>query len=78
MQVFEMVVAIVALSILGGIVTKYMKLKVKQTGQQGLLNQEVSDLKRHQEVMQKRIQVLEAIVSSDGYDLKQRFKDLEQ
>lgn len=78
MQVFDMVVAIVALSILGSIVTKYLKLKTKQTDQEGTLTQEVTDLKRQQAVMEKRIQVLEAIVSSDGYDLKQRFKEFEK
>lgn len=73
-----MVVAIVALSILGRVIERYLKTKSSRNDQEDLLKQEVSDLKRHQEVMEKRIQVLETIVSSDGYDLKQRFKEFEQ
>ncbi|MDJ0806384.1 MAG: hypothetical protein QNJ78_06070 [Gammaproteobacteria bacterium] len=78
MQVFEMIVAIVAISILGGLIKTYIKTKSENGDREGLLKQQVSDLKRSQLAMEKRIQVLETIVSSDGYDLKQRFKDLDQ
>ena len=77
MQVFEMVVAIVAIAIIGGIIEKHLKLKAKTAAVDQDLMREINELKAQQQRTEERLKVLETIVSSDGYDLKQRFKDLE-
>lgn len=78
MQVFEMVVAIVAIAIIGGIIEKHLKLKAKTTAVDEDLKREIDRLRAEHQGVEERLRVLEAIVSSDGYDLKQRFKDLER
>ena len=78
MQVFEMVVAIVAIAIIGGIIEKHLKLKAKTAAVDEDLKREIDRLRAEQQGVEERVRVLEAIVSSDGYDLKQRFKDLER
>jgi len=78
MQVFEMVVAIVAIAIIGGIIEKHLKLKAKTAAVDEDLKREIDRLRAEQQGVEERLRVLEAIVSSDGYDLKQRFKDLER
>lgn len=78
MQVFEMVVAIVAIAIIGGIIEKHLKLKAKTAAVDQDLMKEIEELKGQQQRTEERLRVLETIVSSDGYDLKQRFKDLER
>ncbi len=78
MQVFEMVVAIVAIAIIGGIIEKHLKLKAKTAAVDEDLKREIDRLRAEQRGVEERLRVLEAIVSSDGYDLKQRFKDLER
>jgi len=78
MQVFEMVVAIVAIAIIGGIIEKHLKLKAKTAAVDEDLKREIDRLRAEHQGVEERLRVLEAIVSSDGYDLKQRFKDLER
>lgn len=78
MQVFEMVVAIVAIAIVGGIIEKHLKLKARTAAVDQDLKREIDELKAQQQGVEDRLRVLETIVSSDGYDLKQRFKDLER
>ena len=78
MQVFEMVVAIVAIAIIGGIIEKHLKLKARTAAVDEDLKKEIDQLRGQQQDAEERIRVLEAIVSSDGYDLKQRFKDLDR
>ena len=78
MQVFEMVVAIVAIAIIGGIIEKHLKLKARTSAVDQDLKKEIDQLRAEQQRVEERLRVLETIVSSDGYDLKQRFKDLER
>ncbi|MBT3205447.1 MAG: hypothetical protein HOM14_07315 [Gammaproteobacteria bacterium] len=75
MGVFEMVVAIVAISITGGVISKSIKAKV-EAGKSGNKKDQKISAKRFNEIEQRLI-VLEQIVTSEGYDLKQQFKNIE-
>ena len=76
MQVFEMVVAIVAIGAIAGVIERQIKMKAKTTSLGRELESLIKKMEQQQERMEKRLRVLEEIVSTDGYDLKQRFKDL--
>lgn len=78
MQVFEMVVAIVAIVTIAGIIERQLKIKAKTASLSQDLESLVKRMEQQQERMEERLRVLEEIVSSDGYELKQRFKDLEE
>lgn len=75
MNVFEMVVILVVVITVGSVYEKHLKAKMKQ-------NQDKDDeehMATQERIMQleKRIRVLESIVTSENYELKQRFKHLE-
>ena len=75
MGVFEMVVAIVAISITGGVISKSIKAKAEAVKNGNKKDQKIS-AQRFNEIEQRLI-VLEQIVTSEGYDLKQQFKNIE-
>ena len=75
MGVFEMVVAIVAIVITGKIIGTTIKTK-HQSGSSQKVAADGATLNRLAEV-EKRLIVLEQIVTSEGYELKQQFKNLE-
>ena len=75
MGVFEMVVAIVAISVIGGTISSSIKSKIKANANQTRsLDKET---KKHLEEIEKRLIVLEQIVTSEGYELKQQFKNID-
>ena len=75
MNVFEMVVIIVAISVIGGVISRSVKVKYGQTNKNHGTDDTASD-KRLAE-LEKRIAVLERIVTSESYELKQQFKDID-
>ncbi len=75
MGVFEMVVAIVAISITGGVISKSIKAKV-EAGKNGNKGDRKTSEKRFNEI-EKRLIVLEQIVTSEGYELNQQFKNID-
>ncbi len=75
MHVFEMVVWIVAISCIAGIVNTYMKQKSggRQTRDlEARLEQRLARI----ETLEKRVQVLEKIVTDSNYDLKRELNQL--
>ena len=75
MGVFEMVVAIVAISVVGKIALKELKAKHELELKKETIGS--SDSAERIAQMEDRLIVLERIVTSEGYDLKQQFKDIE-
>ena len=75
MGVFEMVVAIVAISVAGGIISKSIKSKIEADSNHNDTDNDATQ-KRLADV-EKRLIVLEQIVTSESYDLKQQFKNIE-
>lgn len=85
MNKYEMVALIVLIVVIGGLLkhaigplreTFNNRLKDRQLNGEKAKQQKETDEKRIKQ-LEKRIEVLERIVTSDGYDLKQRFKDLQ-
>ncbi len=75
MGVFEMVVAIVAISCSAGVLNNRMKLKNKATSAElDALEQKLRRLDK----LEHRIQVLEKILTDKDYDLHQQLEDLEK
>lgn len=83
MNQFEMVAIIVAVVVLAGVLkhavgplneTLKEHLKDNRSGKNGESGSDDERLKS----IEKRLQVLERIVTSDGYDLRQQFKDLDK
>ncbi|WP_456413226.1 hypothetical protein [Thiolapillus sp.] len=73
MNPFEMVVIIVALGILGGVLNSYFSSgKDKQA-----MRQTNEELAGRLAQVEKRLEVLERIVTSNDYELKRQFRDLE-
>lgn len=73
MNPFEMVVIIVALGVLGGVLNSYFdggksKKALRKTNDQ--LNDRLAQ-------MEKRLEVLERIVTDENYDLKRQFRNLD-
>ncbi len=76
MNPFEMVVVIVALGVLGGIITQYLDSRSKR--QKKVSEQQQTEILQRLEQAEQRIRILERIVTSDDYDLKRQFRDLEK
>ncbi len=73
MNPFEMVVIIVALGILGGVLNSYFDSgKAKKA-----LHKTNNQLNDRLALVEKRLEVLERIVTSNDYELKRKFQDLE-
>ena len=75
MGVFEMVVAIVAISCAAGVINNRMRLAHKATSAElSVLRGKLERL----ESLEKRIVVLERFLTDQEYDLKREFADLER
>ncbi len=72
MNVFEMVVIIVALGVVSKIAIQEIKSRRRHTDENF---QQQSD--ERISMLEERIKVLERIVTSDRYDLNQQFKNLD-
>ena len=75
MNPFEMVVIIVALAILGGVIKFYLEHRLDR--QAHLDNSERASLEARLAQVETRLQTLERIVTSDAWELKKQFRDLE-
>jgi len=76
MNVAEMVVIAVAISVIGGIVSKLIKAKYEHKANKHHEKENTASDNRLAE-LEKRIIVLEQIVTSEGYELKQQFKNID-
>ena len=72
MNVFEMVVIIVALGVVGKIAVHEIKSRRKYANNE--LDKQTSE-RIHK--LEERVKILERIVTSDRYDLNQQFKNLD-
>lgn len=76
MNVFEMIVVIVFISVIGGVISKSIKASYQQKSRKE--NEADNNItEKHLAELEKRIIVLEQIVTSEGYDLNQKFKDID-
>ncbi len=73
MNAYEMVVIIVALGIVGKIVTSTIKARHKYAANPDIGSQTAERIRK----LEERVKVLERIVTSDRYDLNQKFKNLD-
>jgi len=73
MNVFEMVVIIVAIGVVGKIAVHEIKSRSKIASKE---NNQQTDERINK--LEERIKVLERIITSDRYDLNQQFKNLDE
>ena len=73
MNVFEMVVIIVALGILGRVITEFVRSK-RAAG--NVQKDTLDDALDRIDDLEERIRVLERVVTDDGYDLKRQIDKL--
>ena len=72
MNVFHMVIWIVAIVAMASVLEKYLKVRAKEKS-----NNEVSDeTLQKMEALEERIQVLERIVTENKFDLRKEINDL--
>ncbi|MDJ0916373.1 MAG: hypothetical protein QNJ05_01335 [Woeseiaceae bacterium] len=72
MNVFHMVIWIVAIVAIASVLEKYLKVRAKEKS-----NNEVSDdTLQKMEALEERIQVLERIVTENKFDLRKEINDL--
>ena len=81
MGVFQMVIVIVFLGVIAGMFNRYLDYKKSLNKKRNeldeqIISEELTRQKRVNEEFEKRIQALESIVTSEEYDLYQKFKDL--
>ena len=85
MNKYEMVALIVLIVVIGGVlrhaigpISGIFKNHLKEHPLNGDRTKHQKEIdQQHIKQLEQRIEVLEAIVTSDGYDLKQHFKDLD-
>lgn len=79
MNVYEMVILIVAVSVLGGVMKHYFEARGKEAEQRISGNTaKAQDLETRVASLTRRVRVLEEIVTSEGYDLKRKFAELDE
>ena len=76
MEVFEMVVAIVALGLAAGLLEKYLKYRSKNQG--ALSDSRLDEILGQLDNMEQRMRVVEEIVSSNSFGLRQELNELEK
>ena len=79
MNQYEMVALIVTVIAVAGFLKHAVSVKEQQ--QDGRRQEDDAardETDKRLEHIERRLQILERIVTSDGYDLKQKFKDLEK
>ena len=74
MDVFEMVFAIVAVSCIAGVLNNWLKTRNKVDRRE--LDQELESRTAELHKLEKRMQVLERIVTDRQYDLKKELDEL--
>jgi hypothetical protein len=75
MDVFEMVVVIVALSVTAGLINNWIKTRATMTvGPAGMTPDQQQRLAK----LEERVKLLESVVADSSYELKQKLKDLER
>lgn len=82
MEVFEMVVIIVVIGVIGEMFRNYLKYKQGRSDFDGdwltgKLNDSEGRQKKKIAQLEDRIKVLERIVTDKNYDLKKQFEDLD-
>jgi hypothetical protein len=73
-NVFEMVIVIVIVGSITGIANNWIKRRDRYRADE---RDELLDKLKHLEDLEKRVRVLEAVVTDQRYDLKQQFDKLE-
>ena len=73
---FEMVVLIVLIITIAGVSERYLKTRKAQSDSRP--GKVAAQQEQRIAEIEKRLRVLESIVTSDGYDLKQKFKELDK
>ena len=75
MDVFEMVVVIVAISVTAGIINAWIKSRgASGSSPAGMTADQAARFAK----LEERVKSLESVVSDASYELKQKFKDLER
>ena len=75
MDVFEMVVLVVALSVTAGVINAWIKSRRGgAAGPAGMTAEQESRVAK----LEERVKALESVVSDGSFELKQKFKDLER
>lgn len=69
--------AIIIIAIIATTIIKLTKSGEKSSGKNAELKNALGEQEREIADLKARIQTLEAIVTDEGYDLKKKFKDLE-
>lgn len=72
MSVFQMVVMVVAIVFFAGIIKEYLKFKTKSSEKLSGLEDRIDQI----ENLEKRVRVLESIVTDKQYDLKKEIGGL--
>ena len=79
MNQYEMVALIVAVVAGAGVLKHAVTLKDRRKDDEPSGDSQAREMSEDRlKGIEQRLQVLERIVTSDGYDLKQQFKDLEK
>ncbi len=75
MDVFEMVVVVVAISVTAGLLRTWIKSRpANGGGAAGMTAEQHARLAK----LEERVKALESVVGDGSYELKQKFKDLER
>lgn len=72
MHIIELIAMICVVSIIASVLTKW--LSTRQSSQEDLVH--IEKRLDNLEALQKRVEILEAIVTDKGYDLKQKIDSL--
>jgi len=79
LNIFEMVIGIVFFSIVAGVIKHYIDARSDEARKERDGNAtRTTDLEGTVRSLEERVRVLERIITSDGYDLKRKFDDLER
>ena len=73
MQVFEFVIVIVVVSLVAGVLNNWIKHRSRAPKIDEELEQRLQRISQ----LEERVQVLEKIVTDRNFDLRQKFRDLE-
>ncbi len=77
MDVFTMVVAIVAISTVAGLVSRWLKFSERRMAQAPLASAGEEQLQREVAALRERVATLEQIVTDPGFELKRQIAALE-
>ena len=77
MDVFTMVVAIVAISTVAGLVSRWLKVSERMQSQSQLGSANEQQLRQEIAALRERVATLEQIVTDPGFELKRQIQALE-